>query len=525
MKNKRIFLERLRDNAETVLKKSSKPGVYIGTGKKIEQILHELQVYQVELEMQNDELIMAQVALEAEKQKFAGLFNLAPVSYLILDGTARISQCNEAALSLFAVSRAKITEKRFQGFVFADDLPLFYKFLSKLVFAKEKQNCELRMRTGEGSIMHMYLEGVSLFSVSEEAKFYIAAFDLTARKQAEDKQAELSERLKMALSASSMGSLKLCLNTGQLDIDEHALQILQISQPYNGAYAALLGLIHPDDRNSTDLAIRSAVSTDNQVSIGFRIQNKNEIKFIELKGEAKELTNETFFIGMISDVTAAREADRIAKENKVTEHNQRVREIITAQENERVRISGSLHDGLGQLLYAVQMCLQQLNDKPSSDMTLKAQNLVVEAIRETRNISFQLAPSILADYGLKVALPEMLARISGPGLVITHKITGLEKRLSSDGETMIFRVAQELFNNIIKHAHASRASLLLSLEDGELLMKVSDNGAGFLIEADVPKGTGLVSINNRIKLYDGQMKIRSPKRGGTEIVIKVPSFK
>jgi signal transduction histidine kinase len=144
------------------------------------------------------------------------------------------------------------------------------------------------------------------------------------------------------------------------------------------------------------------------------------------------------------------------------------------------------------------------------------------AITETRNISFELAPSILTDFGLPATIDELVKRLSGRNMVIKAKISGFNERLNLQLEISIFRIIQELINNCMKHAEATLIKLDIRKNKG-ISIEVKDNGKGFNVEEQerAPGGSGLSSIKNRLSLYNGQMKMLSEPGSGTTVIINL----
>jgi PAS domain S-box-containing protein len=520
MKNKSAIASQLRNDAERTLRTEEKSG-RSGKPVKADEIFHELQIYQVELEMQNEELRTAQVELEEEKQKFAALFDLAPVGYFVLDGVAAIVKCNEAATALLELSRVKLTNRRFSFFIVPEDVQVFYSFLYKLI-SNSKHQCEVRMRKSDNQVIHVGLEGSMIYNSKSEARYYIAAFDITTKKAAEKKQAELNERLQMALGTSDMGTLKICFNTGKADLDDYAREIMCCGD-IDGEYSSFLNLVAERDRKLVDRSIRAAI-TGEATRVEFRLKKESD-KYLEMKGNFRMLDDQTFFIGVVCDITSTYHMNKKMEELKSGEQIKMMQAVIEAQEKERARLSNSLHDGLAQLLYALQMNLQvRTGHQLPHESIANAQKLVSDAIRETRNISFELTPSCLADYGLKTALLDMLHRISLPALKFSCSLKGFEKRLNSQSELFVYRVVQELCNNILKHSKATESFVEVHYVNGTLNLKVSDNGIGIKPRQIEKPGSGLCSVMNRVKLFNGVFDIRKGSSGGTEITVQIKHF-
>lgn len=191
--------------------------------------------------------------------------------------------------------------------------------------------------------------------------------------------------------------------------------------------------------------------------------------------------------------------------------------VIETQEAERKRIGESLHNGLGQVLYTVKLKLESINgtsDPKVKKVSQDARALLLDAIQQTRAISSQLMPTILEDYGLESAINDIAKKLKGE-LKIKYCIAGFEKRLNSSIEIAVYRIIQELTNNIIKHAKATSAVIDLNNNNGKVTILVKDNGKGFVKNKDHIPGIGLSSIKSRVKLLNGQMVIDSRSTGTT----------
>ena len=222
------------------------------------------------------------------------------------------------------------------------------------------------------------------------------------------------------------------------------------------------------------------------------------------------------------DVTQREQLLAEATRLKLREQQVVLSAILTTQEEERRRIAEALHNGVGQLLYATSLHLGQL---PGSETLKAGQQLLKEAIRATRTISFELTPRILEDFGLPAALRELTDRVPASQLSLELQLHGLEKPLASPVQIAVYRMVQELLNNIMKHAGARQARIAVVREPAHLLISVDDDGVGFVPGAPHPSGgIGLAGIRSRVELLGGALTIRSRPGGtGTSIAIRLPA--
>ncbi|ALW86909.1 hypothetical protein AUC43_18590 [Hymenobacter sedentarius] len=226
------------------------------------------------------------------------------------------------------------------------------------------------------------------------------------------------------------------------------------------------------------------------------------------------------------DITARKRATAELLRLQLAQQQQLANAVLDAQEVERRRIAESLHNGLGQLLYAAQLHLDQLSATAGASAFAegkrKAVKMLTTAIAQTRTLSHQLLPTILQDFGLAVAIRAICQDFNSAPLRL-HCTAGALPPLSPSLALAVYRMAQELVNNIAKHADATEAHLQLTAHDGWLELQVSDNGRGFDPAQPRKAGMGLNALHDRVKLLDGQLYLASSPERGTLIRIRVPS--
>jgi two-component system CheB/CheR fusion protein len=197
--------------------------------------------------------------------------------------------------------------------------------------------------------------------------------------------------------------------------------------------------------------------------------------------------------------------------------------VLYIQEQERKRIAEALHNDLGQLLYCIRLNLSKIDHSELTEevkgIKEKVEQLVHEAIATTRKISFELTPSLLKDFGLKVAIEELSKR-SSCKLIQIKTFIDIDRRFDELTETSIFRIIQELVNNIIKHSEATEAKILVSESSNTVHIRVEDNGKGFLSEKKKGCGLGLHYIQDRVDQLHGELTIFSAPDKGTVAQIK-----
>lgn len=206
-------------------------------------------------------------------------------------------------------------------------------------------------------------------------------------------------------------------------------------------------------------------------------------------------------------------------------------ELLAAQETERRRISKELHDGLGQSLTVMKLKLGFIQRKLSEDQEeLKAEcegtlRYIDQVIENARRMSRDLSPSILEDLGLSAALrrlAEEFSRVHGIDFAVdTDRIDHL---FSEKARIVLYRTLQEALTNIEKHARAKKASLTIRREPDSVFFEIKDDGTGFEVASTLAaeKGLGLATINERVRMLGGSLKLWSRPGSGTCISFEIP---
>jgi PAS domain S-box-containing protein len=245
---------------------------------------------------------------------------------------------------------------------------------------------------------------------------------------------------------------------------------------------------------------------------------------------------EIFFMGIVRDITVRKQTE-MALQRREWELQQSQGELralgtrlISAQEDERRRLSCELHDDMNQRLAVLALHIQNIqNSLPESDpmqSTLQKVNDEVASLSDNvRNLAHQLHPSILDDLGLVVALQSFIEDFSKwENLVVTFQPRNVPRVLPMDSALCVYRVTQECLRNVAKHAQASRVSVRVSGSETGLQLIIQDNGRGFAPET-VRLGThglGLIGMKERIRGVQGTFDIKTATGQGTTVTAWIP---
>jgi PAS domain S-box-containing protein len=276
-------------------------------------------------------------------------------------------------------------------------------------------------------------------------------------------------------------------------------------------------IIHPDDRDRVIEQITVFLERECKTTIEHRVLHKNNailwvtntlVPFHDVNGVFIE------YFGVIRDIT-----------DKKLHNTQLMTAIVETEENERLRFSQELHDGLCPLFSAAKMYvgwIPQVTDTHEiAQMAKKAEDIITLAHVTAREISLSLSPHVLQNYGLVAALQSFFDIITGSKKIrVTFKHNC--GRMPFIRETTLYRVVTELANNTIKHAQASIISLSIDESHRKIVVLFRDDGVGFdIANSKRTTGLGLRNIANRVESLGGQLTINSRLHHGTEIKIEL----
>jgi signal transduction histidine kinase len=208
---------------------------------------------------------------------------------------------------------------------------------------------------------------------------------------------------------------------------------------------------------------------------------------------------------------------------------EQIRAAIHAQEEERKRISRDLHDDIGTKLSALKLFLSSLELKAhaihNEEIVSLAQNseqFIGEVVKDLRTLLINLSPSVLEDFGYTNAVEGLANKINETQLIhFDVNVFGFKNRLQKDYELALYRITQELINNILKHADAKNISLQTGQRDDKIVLLIEDDGKGFDVNQQ-KDGYGLKNLETRTTLLNGKMVIESVPGKGTTTLIEIP---
>jgi signal transduction histidine kinase len=235
----------------------------------------------------------------------------------------------------------------------------------------------------------------------------------------------------------------------------------------------------------------------------------------------------------------ARQATSLRDQKMELEHevDERTRELTAlsthlqgVSEQEKSALSRELHDELGGLLVAARMDLSWLQQRlPTSDPSIEQRfkrihESLSAGVDLKRRVVEELRPTLLDNMGLFTALRwQFKETCRRAGLKCTESIPEAEPKFNPDAAIGVFRIAQEALTNILKHAEAKSANLVIGIEGDEFVLRVSDDGKGIPVNRlQTNTSHGLASMRHRIAALGGTWEVRSPSTGGTVVIAMIP---
>ena len=357
--------------------------------------------------------------------------------------------------------------------------------------------------------------------------------DITARKRAEQERTRNLRLLEQAEAVGGLGSWDYDLLSREFLWSDgmHRLFGLPLGQPVGPE--VYLRFVVDEDRPQAEQLVHCLTTGIDCFEGTLRLRVGEQVKTVRIKSVVlhDEAGQPVRVLGVDLDIS---ELQRLEADNlrlRLTQQRALFEAVQAAQETERRRMAESLHNGIGQMLYATKLRLDGLHAPlPGTDPALvaarrEADQLLGDAIRQTRALSHELVPTVLKEFGLAAALQDISRKMSTPQLPVRSLVQFDEAAapLAPVLQTALYRMAQELAQNIVKHARgATEASLELETMPGWVLVRAEDNGVGFAAAATESPGLGLRSIRDRVALLGGQFATGAAPAGGAYVRIRIP---
>jgi PAS domain S-box-containing protein len=521
-------LQNLRTRAER--RRLSAAALPAEAAPDVQRLVQELQVHQIELEMQYEELLVGQAEAANSYAQYLDLYDFAPVGYCTLAATGTIEQLNLQMAQLLGSTREQLRDRRLGLFMPLPERAQLAEFLAKLRAVPDQRfSCELTLCRRDESLLVAQVDGLATVpALGQELTYRLALLDVTASRAARDELARSEARFRATFEQSHDGMLLLD-NHHFVDLNDAALWMMSRThrqQVVGHHVAEFWPEYQPDGRRSLDMLsdCLTRASTEGWCRLEWaRYDSAGQITWDEIAFSPILVNGQPLVQGTWRDITSLKRMQQA----KLDQQQQLAQAVLAAEEGEKRRIAENLHNGLAQLLYAAKLSLEQLEAAQfQSDATiftqaqLKVANLLASAITQTRTLAHELVPRTLEDFGLEAAIQDICADYSLSPLRLTCHFANVPDGLPLHLTIAMYRMAQELANNIVKHAHATQAKLSLSADGQALELRAEDNGIGFAANSQ-SKGLGWQALQDRVRLLNGTLHLAT-QPGHTCIIISLP---
>ncbi|THU39250.1 response regulator [Niastella caeni] len=394
---------------------------------------------------------------------------------------------------------------------------------------------------GEENAVELIKNGVTdyalkdkLFTVIPKVKRALKETRERLEKAIAEQNLRKSERqLAEAQIISKIGSWEIGEQGELIACSDELYRILDVDNNTPLSYEIFVGFVHPEDKPIVFKAQELAVETGTFEPVHFRIISHTGVtKYIEGRGSQRRDGKHITFIGTCQDITEkikaeeqlAKYSEQINKE-RVEHQRKLVRASIESQERERAEIGRELHDNINQILAVTKAYIEasMQEDEMKEELLHRSIKNLQMAINEIRKISKSLVPPVMDKNGLVDSVQDLIENIQ---LVNPFAINfKCEKEqlinVSPKQQLALYRIVQEQFNNIIKHAQAHNVYIGLSEDNNYIDLWIKDDGKGF-DPKERRKGVGLSNILSRIELFDGKLEVISSKGQGCTLKIHLP---
>jgi PAS domain S-box-containing protein len=462
---------------------------------------------------------------QASELKFRHLFEDSPLGIALLDSGGEMLMSNEPLAKLLGYNREELKLKNIMDLEYPGDMAQTWLHIQEVIAgARKTMQTEKRFLRRNGSVIWGRMTLSVVGAKTQDGPYLLGMIeDVTETNLAREQLDRFTRMLTLALEASRTTAWEYDPLTGMISwLDRNTLRITGNQTPTTDLFSNVLSHVVPDDRDKLRGYAETMLQTGGAFSTEFRmIARDGTIRWMLSKGELLRKDGEQVprILGVTVDVSDVKRAQ--------FQLEQLAKRLMEAQEEERKRISRELHDDIGQrvALLAIELDIvrQQLADESElKERVAQLQASTSELGTDLHLLSHALHSSKLKRLGLEAALRELCGRMSNnQGLVVELNCGKASSLITEDEALVLYRVAQEALNNVLRHSNATKANIALEYSETRAKLVISDNGRGFDLKAN-SDGIGLVGMRERLRAVGGEFRIFSAAENGTEIHASVP---
>jgi len=460
----------------------------------------------------------------ASESRFRHLFDDSPLGVALLDLSGQVRTTNEALATLLGYSSEEFRAKNILDVMFSEDVAKMWLHLQQLCAgASQITHTEQRLLRRDGSVIwgRITISFVRAMS-TEPASLLVIIENVTETIQAREQLERSRRMLNLALQSSRTIVWEYDPHADTIEwLNRNVLGHSEDRTPGPRCFARVLERVVPEDQESLRAQAAQVLESGGDFSAEFRMIAKDgSVRWMLGKGELLQTGGDSSskIIGVTVDISEIKRAHVQLQEF--------AKRLMEAQEDERKRISRELHDDIGQRVALLAMeldLMQRLLPKEHAlrERVERLQASAGELGTDLHALSHALHSSKLKHLGLVAALRELCSRVrSRASLAVELNCSGDIRSLPDEDALVLFRIAQEALNNVVKHSRATSATVKLNCSDNQADLVVSDNGRGFDCTTE-SGGIGLLGMRERLRAVDGEFRISSASDRGTEILASV----
>ena len=548
--------------------------------EELPRLVHELQVHQIELEMQNAALREAQTELETSRDRYADLFDFAPVGYVTVDEAGAVCAINLTACTMLGVERGRVLGRRLAAHVHAAAKDRFVEYLRACRDAEQGEELTSEFvlaETPEGELTVLVRAAIATDPHTRRREFRLALIDVSTHKRVGELRA-LNETLErrvaertaavqllcdIAVTANRAQSLEEALEFCLRRVAEHTgWQFGCVWLPAQDApdllVAAYTHCPAGDQRRGAfrewtlqrplrrgeclpgRVYMTSGADWVTDLSSGLQPERAERARQLGLAAAAAfPVMAESRTVGVLEffsetpiepDTKTLRWMTGVGMQlGRVAERKAFQDRLLTLSEDEHRRIGQELHDDVGQELTGLALQLETLEEMlpepagPLRQLAAKIGEAIARIRRKLRNLSRGLVPMEIDAPALETALENLALQMSeGTRAACVYGSRGRARVADRRTATQLYRIAQEAVCNAVKHSRATNVEIELTADGADAVLEVRDDGQGMPAAGEPVAGMGLHIMRCRAGMIGGTLTIDSPPSGGTRVHCRVP---
>ena len=548
-KESQVKTEILRQKSTDLLEKQSKKASSQLEGEFL-KLIHELQVHKVELEMQNEDLLKANVKKEIATRKYTTFYDFAPIGYFTLSGDGTINELNLMGAAMLGKVRSEAINRRFSVFISDNTKAVFNLFLTQIFSGTAQESCEVTLTPNGSAPIDVTLIGIA---VVDEDKCLLTAVDITGRNKKEELQKQSENILNEIQAVANLGTYKFEMATDKWESSEMLDAILGITPDFERSFKGWTSVIHPDWQElMADYFYNEVIGKKEKFDKEYKIIRQNDKVERWVHGTGRIILNDKdqslFLVGSIRDITRQKQ-----DEEKIKLKNRNLVDL-NAEKNKFFSIIA--HDLRSP--FTVLMGYSLLMDEDFETLTTDELQEMARTMRKSADSLFHLLENLLEwsrmQCGLLSFNPEsFLVRDLVVSCIELVTETAAKKKIHINYDIpeyltltadiqMVGSLMRNLVFNALKFTTTGGAITIAAVQmpDHTVAISVADTGIGmsneimdnlFVLdnsshrtgtEGEPSTGLGLIMCKDYIEKHGGTISVVSKVGAGSTFLLTIP---